>query len=65
MGKLGEFCTWDALGPKDIEYVQLADAVIEAAKAWRERMLKYAVCEQEYTLMAAVEELLAAEKGEP
>ena len=37
------------------------DAVIEAAKAWRERMLKYAVCEQEYTLMAAVEALQEVE----
>ena len=33
MSKLGEFCTWDALGPKDIEYLQLADTVIEAAEA--------------------------------
>jgi len=36
MGRLADYCTWDALSPKDVDYLQKADAVIEAAKvfAW-------------------------------
>jgi len=33
MGRLADYCTWDALSPKDVDYLQKADAVIEAAKA--------------------------------
>ena len=36
MGRLADYCTWDALSPKDVDYLQKADAVIEAAKAFVE-----------------------------
>ena len=64
MGRLADYCTWDALSPKDVDYLQKADAVIEAAKAWRsEREQRYIGhgAPEAFDLASAVEALQEVE----